>query len=100
MKAGIGWLLVGLCAIGTYRQIPVWSSDLALWSHAAAVTPDGVRPWVNLSAQLIVSGQFEEARAAMQVARTRVMRPGHERERAVVLEILDRQETWINAFSR
>lgn len=33
----------------TWRAIPVWSSDVSLWNHAAIYTPNNWRVWFNLA---------------------------------------------------
>lgn len=100
MKTWIGWLIVFAWAIGSARQIPVWSSDQALWTQAAAVNPYAVRPVVNLAAQAVMAGDVTQARAWMARARQLVDDPLRARERAAVLQILARQDAWINASSR
>jgi hypothetical protein len=92
------WLLLGICALLTWRQIPRFADDLALW-RSAAVRSQAVRPAVNLAAQYIVRRDYDLARMWIAEARERVAHPSRARERGPVLVILERQETWIDAFS-
>lgn len=91
--------MLGLWAVLTYRQIPTWASDLALWERAAVVNPTAVRPAVNVAAQHVLAGRVEQAQWWIAHARVLLRAPERAFERAAVLEILDRQETWIDAFS-
>lgn len=96
----VGWLVLGLCVVLTHLQIPVWSSDLALWHQAAYVSPLAPRAAVNLAAQYIHAGRWLEAQAWAHQAE-RLIRPSvRDRERDVVRKILDDQYAWIDAFSR
>lgn len=99
MRRWVGWLLVGICVLLTHRQIPAWSSDLALWEQAARAHPRAVRPAVNLAAQHLLAQRWASARWWGQHARILVRAQGRERERAVVEQILERQDAWIDAFS-
>lgn len=96
----IGWLVLGICVVLTARQIPVWSSDLALWTQAAQVSPFAPRPAVNLAAQHIQAWRWVEARAWAHQAERLIRVPERDRERDVVRKILDEQYAWIDAFSR
>lgn len=93
------WLVVGLLVVGSHRQIPTWASDRAVWEQAARVSPTNVRPAVNIAAQHVVAQRWEEAQWWIAHARVLVRDPKRARERDAVLQILDRQETWISAFS-
>lgn len=95
----IGWLVVGLCAVLSHRQIPIWSSDLALWTQAASVSPSAPRPLVNLAAQHIVAGRWDEARVWVNRAERAIRDDRRRHERDVVRRILDDQHAWIDAFS-
>ena len=93
------WLVLGLCAVLTYRQVPTWASDQALWSQALSASPTAVRPAVNLAADAIVHGRYDEARWWIAHARVLLVQDGRQRERIPVGQLLDRQELWIDAFS-
>lgn len=95
----LGWVLVGLCALIAHRHSLTFASDLALWQRAHVVSPTNVRPAVNIAAQYLIAGQPEMARWWIEYARTLVAAPERAFERDAVLQVLERQETWINAFS-
>lgn len=92
-------LVLGICAVLTYRQIPRFSDDVVLWQAAARVAPLSPRPAVNLAAQYIVRGDYAAAEIWIAHARTLVMPSVRKRERLAVLQVLDRQQSWIDAFS-
>jgi hypothetical protein len=94
------WLLLGLCAVLTYRQIPAWASDLELWSRAAVVSPYAPRPAVNVAAQWIQRGEWALAEQWAYRADVLSRAPERVRERDVVRTILSEQYAWIDAFSR
>jgi hypothetical protein len=93
------WLVLGLCAVLTYRQMPAWASDLELWTRAAAVSPLAPRPMVNVAREYIARGQWPEAEVWAHRAEVAIRAPERARERAVVRRILDQQYAWIDAFS-
>ncbi len=95
----VGWLVLWVCAVLTARQIPVWSSDLALWQHAASVSPSAPRAAVNIASAFIREGQWVRAEVWTTRAERLVRAENRTRERDVVRKILDEQWTWIDAFS-
>lgn len=94
------WLMLGVCALLTWRQIPRFVDDVSLWRAAAVVTPQAVRPAVNLAAQAILRRDEGAARWWIARARERLAHPSRAHERGPVTALLDRQETWIDAFLR
>lgn len=95
----VGWLWLGLCAVLTARQVPIWSSDLALWSQATTVSPLKPRPAVNVAAQYIQAGEWDKARWWVYRAERLIRDDRRAHERDVVRKILDEQDRWIDAFS-
>lgn len=59
--AGGGFALAALFAIATVYRNPVWKSDLTLWSDAAAKSPRGYVPLVNLGVAEFKAGDAERA---------------------------------------
>lgn len=53
------WLLS--CAIASYRQVPVWHSNLTLWEHAVRVYPQHPSALVILGSAYLKAGQFVPA---------------------------------------
>jgi len=64
----------GVCAVLTWRQIPVWHDGFTLFAHAAAVVPDNFVAHDNLGVEYDRRGQFEEALAQYREALR--IRPG------------------------
>lgn len=96
---GRWWLVLGVLAVLTHRQLPRFSSDLALWQAAAAMHPQAPRPAVNVAAQYIVRNEFQHAQWWMERAKVLADHPARAHERDVVYAVIRRQETWISAFS-
>ena len=69
----LAWLAWG--AIVTQQQVPVWRSDLTVWTHAVALAPWLPRAHINLGKALIASGDrtrgFEVARTGYGMERQR-----------------------------
>lgn len=61
MRVLIGALILGLCAWRTHTRAGDWRSDRALWTAATVTTPDAPRPWLNLTAADIQTGQYADA---------------------------------------
>jgi hypothetical protein len=99
VRQTVGWLVLGVCTLFTSQQIPVWSSDRALWEQAAQVSPTAPRAAVNVAAALIREGQWALAEAWAGRAERLVRAENRAKERDVVRKILDEQWTWIDAFS-
>ena len=61
-------LFLALCVVRTHGQIPVWRSNLTLWTHAATVAP--LKPRVrHLEAlAMLESGQIQAGVAGLQLA--------------------------------
>ncbi|ACL64023.1 Tetratricopeptide TPR_4 [Anaeromyxobacter dehalogenans 2CP-1] len=64
--AGIG--LACVFAVATLARNRVWSSDVALWTDAAAKSPNKMRPNLNLGTALVEAGRFREAEAPLRRA--------------------------------
>ncbi len=67
-------LIVAVCAVLSWRQIPVWSDGLTLFTHALAVTRDNFVAHDNLGVELDRRGRPEEAIA--QYRETLRIKPG------------------------
>ena len=52
------WLV--WCAWQTHQYVPVWQSELSLWTHAAEKTPLLPHALINLGKATIASGNEEE----------------------------------------
>lgn len=55
----VAWVLAQLFA--TAAQIPVWRSEVSLWTQAAQHAPEKPRAWVNLGRALLLSGHADYA---------------------------------------
>lgn len=44
-RVAVGTILVGVCCVVARRQLPVWSSDQALYAHTVAVNPRSSLAW-------------------------------------------------------
>jgi len=56
-------LVLGLCAVLSWRQIQVWEDGVSLFTHALEVTQDNFLAHDNLGVELDNRGRFEEALA-------------------------------------
>ena len=54
-------LLVAVYVIQGHQYAQVWTSDLALWEHAAYFAPQKPRPAVNYAKELIQARRLDEA---------------------------------------
>lgn len=77
MAVRIG-LLLGVLAVLTVRQLPVWSSDLALWGAAVSFNATSPRPALNYGIALRKAGRPDEAAIWLIRAADRSMK--HPRE--------------------
>ena len=69
----------------------VWTSDLALWEHAARQAPLKPRPYVNLAKFLIETNHLDEAYRVTQYADALTFQEHvTDQERAVYQDILER----------
>jgi len=86
VAAGLACLLM-VWGIRTYTQALTWQDDAALWGHAARISPNLPRPWINLAIALERDERPAEARWAYQraadLALTRVDLPARERQENV-----------------
>ncbi|GAO02300.1 tetratricopeptide repeat protein [Anaeromyxobacter sp. PSR-1] len=64
--AGIG--LACVLAAATLARNRVWASDVALWTDAAAKSPNKMRPNLNLGTALVEVRRFREAEAPLRRA--------------------------------
>ncbi len=60
--------LLAVLAFVSYRQIGYWSSNLSLWSHAAAVTSNNFVAEDGIGNSLLERGDLEQAMPHFQVA--------------------------------
>lgn len=68
MRLRIGLLaLVGYMGVSVWH-LPVWQSDVSLWSDAVTVTPTLPRPAVNLAGAYLREQRWREAETAWQRA--------------------------------
>lgn len=72
---GMG-VLLALMAMGTHARVRVWSSELAVWTEAARVSPHKPRPFVNLGREYALIGDAERARRAYTHAERLADAPG------------------------
>jgi tetratricopeptide (TPR) repeat protein len=63
-----GALVVVICAFAARAQVAHWENSIALWSHAARVTPRSYIAHENLGQALREGGQLEESKASYQRA--------------------------------
>lgn len=68
MRALIGALLIGGCAVLTASRLPQWRSDGALWLAAHRQSPTLPRPMLNLGAVALREGRITDAEAWWQQA--------------------------------
>jgi len=61
VRALIGALLVGACAVLTVQRLPVWRSDDALWLDAHQASPTLPRPLINVAAVALREGRIADA---------------------------------------
>lgn len=60
MRGWVGLLLVGACAVATWRDLPRWQSDPSLWL-AAAYVADTPRVAVNMARLSLLHDDVETA---------------------------------------
>lgn len=75
LKAAV---LLGVLAVLTARQIPMWASDERLWAAAVAVNATSPRPAFNYALALRKQGRYLEA--ADWLVRAAERAAGHPRE--------------------
>jgi tetratricopeptide (TPR) repeat protein len=61
-------VLLAVLAFVSYRQIGYWSSNLSLWSHAAAVTTNNFVAEDGIGNSLLERGDLEQAMPHFQIA--------------------------------
>ncbi len=61
-------VIISLLIISTSQRLPVWSSRLALVTHALEHAPNSARVWNNLGTFRIEEGQYEQALEAFDHA--------------------------------
>lgn len=60
--------LLGVWALLSARQVPVWTNHRTLWTHALALTPNHPRVVLNYGRALDLGGDLEGADAAYLLA--------------------------------
>lgn len=69
LLTGIGWALVVGLALSAARQVPVWRSDVSVWTQAVAVNPQSPIALLNLGAARDDDGLERLALAVVEDAR-------------------------------
>ena len=75
IAAGAGALVLGTCAVLSWRQAHVWKDGLTLFTHTIQVTKDNYVAHDNLGVELDRLGRSEEALAEYREALR--IKPGH-----------------------
>lgn len=81
--------LVGLTAF----RVPVWQTDLSLWTDAA-IGSEKPRAWVNLGTARLELGDVVGARQAYDRARVLVESPVRAQDRSLILSTLQASEIY------
>lgn len=91
MWRAIGGSVLCLLALQSARQMPVWASNRALWTHATTVSPTAVRAWMNLAAAGMEEGDCSLTQTAFTRAAPLASTLTH-------CGVLERQRDWLQAF--
>ncbi len=101
MRAWIGALVLGMCALGSAHRLEDWRSDQALWTAAVRVTPALPTAALNLSATYLRHGQWQEASEwTLRAAHLSLSRPAAPRasSQPTLPQIVQTQLAWIDVF--
>lgn len=97
MRAWVGGLALGICALATAMDLPRWASDRALWT-AAVTTSDSSRAAINLAVLALREG---DVGAALDWDAEALRRAGDTPSHLPIITGLVRQHIqWILATSR
>ena len=80
-----------LLALLSVSQMPVWASNLALWSHAVHLAPQSARAWMNLTAAEMEVGHCAEAWTAFAPASALATN-------LTECSVLQQQRDWLSVF--
>ena len=78
--------IIAVCAVlagFTVARLPVWRSDITLWSDAAAKAPTKVRTHINIGRQWDVAGELGLAEREYRAAVTMSFNPRYPEHRAL-----------------
>jgi protein O-mannosyl-transferase len=95
LPAGIALLFVAYYAATSWRYLPEWRNDLALFTPAVRTVPESPRVWYNYGRAVQDAGDLDHALAAFQ--RSRALAPTDYQSWAQEATVLLQRGEWENA---